>query len=81
MVGMRKYEVLQMIDKMCYSACTVQCRKDAQLRMCNCTNFFMPNVPEKIKCDVEGIICLNAHLNELSVSKEHYCKVVYILIC
>ncbi|KAG7308674.1 hypothetical protein JYU34_005896 [Plutella xylostella] len=52
-----------------YSACTVQCRKEAQLRLCNCTNFFMPGVPERLKCGVDGIMCLNANLNELSVLK------------
>ncbi|XP_063623985.1 pickpocket protein 28-like [Cydia splendana] len=52
-----------------YSACTVQCRKDAQIRFCNCTNYFTPNVPEHLKCDVNGIICLNNHINELSVLK------------
>ncbi|XP_053609848.1 pickpocket protein 19-like [Plodia interpunctella] len=52
-----------------YTACTVQCRKDAQLRLCNCTNYFMPNVPDHLKCDVSGIICLNDHVNVLSVSR------------
>lgn len=52
-----------------YTACTVQCRKDAQIKLCNCTNYFTPNVAEHEKCDVKGIICLNDHLNELSVSK------------
>ncbi|XP_028042914.1 sodium channel protein Nach-like [Bombyx mandarina] len=35
-----------------YTACTVQCRKDAQMRFCNCSNYFMPNVPEHLKCNV-----------------------------
>ncbi|XP_052753361.1 pickpocket protein 19-like [Galleria mellonella] len=40
---------------------------DAQMRICNCTNFFMPNTPEHLKCNVSGIICLNDHVNVLSV--------------
>ncbi|KAJ2949042.1 hypothetical protein O0L34_g5984 [Tuta absoluta] len=55
-----------------YTACTVQCRKDAQLKLCNCTNYFMPNVQEHQKCDVYGIICLNDHVQELSVLKAHW---------
>lgn len=61
---------LQVYRHYSYTACTVQCRKDAQLRLCNCSNYFMPNVPDHLKCDVKGIICLNDHLSELSVSAE-----------
>lgn len=50
-----------------YSACSVQCRKDKQLRVCNCTSHLMPNVPVSIHCDVEGLRCLNEHYEELSV--------------
>ncbi|XP_049873455.1 pickpocket protein 28-like [Pectinophora gossypiella] len=63
---------LQVYHHYSYTACTVQCRKDAQLRLCNCTNYFMPNVPERLKCDVEGIICLNDHVQELSVLKARW---------
>ncbi|KAL4713973.1 hypothetical protein ACJJTC_005604 [Scirpophaga incertulas] len=52
-----------------YTACTVQCRKEAQLRVCNCTNYFMPNVPYDMHCNVTGIICLNGHVNIISVLK------------
>ncbi|XP_013186814.1 pickpocket protein 19 [Amyelois transitella] len=55
-----------------YTACTVQCRKDAQLRLCNCTNYFMPNVPDHLKCNVSGIICLNDHVNVLSVLRAEW---------
>ncbi|CAH0398373.1 unnamed protein product [Chilo suppressalis] len=55
-----------------YTACTVQCRKNAQLRLCNCTNFFMPNVPEYMKCNISGIMCLNNHVNVLSVLKAEW---------
>lgn len=50
-----------------YTACTVQCRKDAQIRLCNCSNYFMPNVPEHVKCNVSGIICLNNYEKKLAV--------------
>ncbi|XP_075978138.1 sodium channel protein Nach-like [Anticarsia gemmatalis] len=60
---------LQVYNHYSYTACTVQCRKDAQLRLCNCTNYFMPNVPEHLKCNVSGIICLNSHVHQLSVLK------------
>ncbi|KAL0883196.1 hypothetical protein ABMA27_016633 [Loxostege sticticalis] len=52
-----------------YTACTVQCRKNAQLRVCNCTNFFVPKVPDHLKCNVTGVICLNDQVNILSVLK------------
>ncbi|CAG9786712.1 unnamed protein product [Diatraea saccharalis] len=55
-----------------YTACTVQCRKKAQLRLCNCTNFFMPNVPEHMKCNISGIMCLDNHVNLLSVLKAEW---------
>lgn len=66
-----------------YSACTVQCRKDAQMRLCNCSNFFMPNTPEDEKCDLNGIICLNDKVNLLSVSETYNvlyaCYIFYFL--
>lgn len=51
-----------------YTACTVQCRKNAQMRLCNCTNFFMPNTSESEKCNISGILCLNEYVQQLSVS-------------
>ncbi|GBP65403.1 Sodium channel protein Nach [Eumeta japonica] len=63
---------LQVYRHYSYSACTVQCRKEAQLKHCNCTNFFMPNTPEDLKCDIKGIICLNDHLNDISVLKARW---------
>lgn len=60
---------LQVYKHYSYTACTVQCRKDAQIRLCNCTNYFMPGVPEHVKCNVSGIICLSNHVQQLSVRK------------
>ncbi|XP_050351156.1 sodium channel protein Nach [Nymphalis io] len=55
-----------------YTACTVQCRKVAQLNLCNCTNFFMPNTKESDKCNKSGIICLHDNLQLLSVLKARW---------
>lgn len=32
-----------------YSACSVQCRKDQQLKMCNCTNHLIPNTRKSVQ--------------------------------
>ncbi|GAB0089204.1 sodium channel protein Nach [Sergentomyia squamirostris] len=50
-----------------YSACSVQCRKDAQLKMCNCTNHLMPNTAPQLHCNITGLKCLNEHYEELSI--------------
>lgn len=50
-----------------YSACFVQCRKDKQLQMCNCTSHLMPNTEEHLHCDMNGLKCLNNYYEELSV--------------
>lgn len=50
-----------------YSACLVQCRKDKQVKMCNCTSHLMPNTPHSMHCDMEGLKCLNNYYEELSV--------------
>ncbi|XP_038210041.1 sodium channel protein Nach-like [Zerene cesonia] len=44
--------ILDVYPHYSYTACTVQCRKNAQLRTCNCTNFYMPNIEEHLKCNV-----------------------------
>lgn len=36
-----------------YSACSVQCRKDRQLAVCNCTSHLMPGTAERQHCDME----------------------------
>lgn len=50
-----------------YSACSVQCRKDRQLAICNCTSHLMPNTPSELHCDMIGLRCLNDNYEELSV--------------
>uniref|UniRef100_U5ETC3 Putative pickpocket 13 n=1 Tax=Corethrella appendiculata TaxID=1370023 RepID=U5ETC3_9DIPT len=50
-----------------YSACSLQCRKNAQLKFCNCTNHLMPNTSAQYQCNITGFICLNDHYEQLSV--------------
>ncbi|XP_053692397.1 sodium channel protein Nach [Sabethes cyaneus] len=50
-----------------YSACSVQCRKDKQLKTCNCTSHLMPNTDPSQKCNITGLVCLNAHYEDLTV--------------
>ena len=50
-----------------YSACTVQCRKDRQLELCNCSSHLSPNTPAQQLCNMEGLECLNRNYEDLSV--------------
>lgn len=50
-----------------YSACSVQCRKNRQLALCNCTSHLMPNTDRRFHCDMAGLRCLNDNYEELSV--------------
>lgn len=50
-----------------YSACSVQCRKDRQMEICNCTSHLMPNTDQSLHCSMEGLRCLNDNYEELSV--------------
>lgn len=59
--------ILDVYQYYSYSACSVQCRKDKQLKMCNCTSHLMPNTPVLYHCDIEGLKCLNQYYEELSV--------------
>lgn len=53
-----------------YSACSVQCRLRQQLKVCNCTNHFMPNTPRA--CNIEGLKCLNNNYEDLTVVIPHW---------
>ncbi|XP_031330649.1 sodium channel protein Nach [Photinus pyralis] len=55
-----------------YSACNVECRKDAQLAKCNCTHHYMPNTDISKQCDIRGLECLNQHYNDLAVLRAHW---------
>lgn len=50
-----------------YSGCSVQCRKDKQLQMCNCTSHLIPNTNQLMHCNMTGLKCLNEHYEDLSV--------------
>ncbi|XP_018318427.1 sodium channel protein Nach [Agrilus planipennis] len=52
-----------------YSACTTQCRKDAQFQKCNCTHHLMPNTHNGKICDVDGLHCLHDNYNDIAVLK------------
>ncbi|RZC35102.1 degenerin del-1 [Asbolus verrucosus] len=55
-----------------YSACCVQCRKDAQIRTCDCAHHLMPNLLSQKQCNITGLYCLSKHYNELSVLKPYW---------
>ncbi|KAL7741307.1 hypothetical protein ACLKA6_013755 [Drosophila palustris] len=50
-----------------YSACTVQCRKDRQIELCNCSSHLSPNSPTWQMCNMDGLECLNRNYEDLSV--------------
>lgn len=50
-----------------YSACSVQCRKREQMKICNCTSHLLPGVHPSLHCNMTGLICLNEHYEKLSV--------------
>lgn len=55
-----------------YSACSVQCRLRQQLKVCNCTNHFMPNTPIEKHCNIDGLKCLNNNYEDLTVVIPHW---------
>ncbi|CAB3261418.1 unnamed protein product [Arctia plantaginis] len=52
-----------------YSACTVLCRKRAQLKMCQCNDHFMLNTTEEERCNITGMNCLNSMSKYLTALK------------
>ncbi|KAG5666860.1 hypothetical protein PVAND_014868 [Polypedilum vanderplanki] len=50
-----------------FSACSAQCRKDEQVRFCGCNSHVMPNTDPKSHCDINGLVCLNEHYEDLSI--------------
>ncbi|PSN55529.1 hypothetical protein C0J52_18015 [Blattella germanica] len=51
------------------AGCIVNCRKDLQLKYCNCTSYFMPNVDPSLHCELEGMVCLDEFYNEYAIQK------------
>ncbi|XP_019773445.1 sodium channel protein Nach [Dendroctonus ponderosae] len=60
---------LDVINSYSYSACLMQCRKDAQLRKCGCAHHLMPNLTYEKHCNFSGLACLQQNLRELTVQK------------
>ncbi|XP_021916966.1 sodium channel protein Nach isoform X2 [Zootermopsis nevadensis] len=66
------------------SACLVNCRRNLQLQLCNCTSYYMPNGDPKLYCDINGLFCLEGHINtfiqqkvsENSTAVGYYCHCV-----
>ncbi|XP_070495297.1 sodium channel protein Nach [Chironomus tepperi] len=50
-----------------FSACSAQCRKDEQMRYCGCNSHVMPNTNVSQHCDIDGLVCLNEHYEDLSI--------------
>ncbi|XP_046979599.1 uncharacterized protein LOC124544909 isoform X1 [Schistocerca americana] len=48
-----------------YSVCITECRKKAQLHLCNCASHQLPN--NKRVCNLSGIVCINDHHAYLSI--------------
>ncbi|XP_063363829.1 sodium channel protein Nach-like [Cydia amplana] len=55
-----------------YSACTVLCRKRAQMDICKCNDHFMLATPESDRCNISGLACIHAHANYLTTLKPHW---------
>ncbi|XP_075978336.1 sodium channel protein Nach-like [Anticarsia gemmatalis] len=55
--------------KYSYSACTVLCRKRAQLNKCKCNDHFIPGTTEAELCNISGMACLNALASSLTTLK------------
>ncbi|XP_037031361.1 sodium channel protein Nach [Bradysia coprophila] len=64
-----------------YSACSVQCRKDKQLELCDCVSHLMPNTDPRVYCNMSGLICLNENYEELSVVIPKWSKSRKGVIC
>ncbi|BES96243.1 Amiloride-sensitive sodium channel [Nesidiocoris tenuis] len=54
-----------------YSSCIVDCRRRAQMELCNCTSHFTPKSKPEEHCDYDGILCLDAHYSYLSVPRKN----------
>ncbi|XP_068633532.1 sodium channel protein Nach [Battus philenor] len=52
-----------------YSACAVQCRKQAQRDLCGCNDHFMLSTSTSEHCNISGMICLHSHVSQLTTLK------------
>ncbi|XP_049958176.1 sodium channel protein Nach-like [Schistocerca serialis cubense] len=58
---------LAVYDKYSYSGCIVQCRKDAMMKLCNCSTHQMPKARPEEHCNLREILCIGSHEDYLSV--------------
>ncbi|XP_014242025.1 sodium channel protein Nach [Cimex lectularius] len=65
---------LKSADYYSYSACVVECRRQEQLRHCNCTSHLMPKSDPAERCNITGLLCLNNNYVNLSVQKTPWGK-------
>ncbi|XP_061383814.1 sodium channel protein Nach-like [Danaus plexippus] len=52
-----------------YSACSVKCRRDAQMDLCQCNDHFMLGTKESEICNITGMWCLHSHSSQLTTFK------------
>ncbi|BES96240.1 Amiloride-sensitive sodium channel [Nesidiocoris tenuis] len=57
---------IESADFYSYSSCIVDCRRRAQMKLCNCTSHHMPKTKPEEHCDYDGIICLDRYNSYLS---------------
>ncbi|KAL0883199.1 hypothetical protein ABMA27_016636 [Loxostege sticticalis] len=55
-----------------YSACTVLCRKRAQMESCQCNDHYMLGTREEEHCNLSGVACLHNLLSHLTTLKPHW---------
>ncbi|CAB0006012.1 unnamed protein product [Nesidiocoris tenuis] len=72
---------LKSADFYSYSSCIVDCRRRAQMELCNCTSHFTPKSKPEEHCDYDGILCLDAHYRYLSVPRENGLECNCLLGC
>ncbi|XP_047111757.1 sodium channel protein Nach-like [Schistocerca piceifrons] len=60
---------LAVYDKYSYTGCIVQCRKDAMMKLCNCSTHQVPKARPEEHCNLREILCIGSHEDYLSVMR------------
>nr|XP_018905921.1 PREDICTED: sodium channel protein Nach-like [Bemisia tabaci] len=60
---------LTVSDRYSFSACIINCRRNKQLELCNCTSHLIPKSKSSEQCDLDGLLCLNNNYLQLSLKK------------
>ncbi|XP_060803388.1 sodium channel protein Nach-like [Amyelois transitella] len=55
-----------------YSACTIKCRKQAQIDTCGCNDHFMVGTSEAELCNITGMACLHSRATHLTTLKPNW---------